>query len=244
VPGAKGQIEGCRMQELVKVTGVPKSTILFYRAQGLLPPPLETGPNSALYDPACVERIRFIRGLQANHRLTLAEIRERLAAGEAGGLKSYLRLEETTFDRAETDKRLSRTAFCRATGLQPAEIDELAGAGLLRPLVQGSFDADDVAMGRGYREALAAGTQAADLRFYVELGEAIVAAELALLNRAPGRPHPAKAAAARTRMAKLARMCRTYVADRIFQLRVAATKTLKDEGPPVRPEPEREPWLD
>ena len=190
------------MQELVKATGVPKSTILFYRAQGLLPPPFETGPNSAVYDPACVERIRFIRGLQANHRLTLAEIRDRLAAGEAGGLKTYLRLEETTFGRPETDKRLSRTAFCRATGLQPAETDELVGVGLLRPLVPGSFDADDVAMGRGYREALAAGTRAVDLRFYVELGEAIVAAELALRNRATGRLPPAKDAAATTRMAE------------------------------------------
>jgi DNA-binding transcriptional MerR regulator len=242
VPGAKGQAEGCRMQELVKATGVPKSTILFYRAQGLLPPPYEAGPNSAVYDPACVERIRFIRGLQANHRLTLAEIRERLAAGEAGDLKPYLRLEETTFGRPETDKRLSRTAFCRATGLQPAETDELVDAGLLRPLVQGSFDADDVAMGRGYREALAAGTRAVDLRFYVELGEAIVAAELALRNRATGRRPPAKDAAATIRMVQLARMCRAYVVDRIFQLRVAAMKTLKDEEPP--PEPEREPWLD
>lgn len=242
MPGAKGQAEGCRMQELVKTTGVPKSTILFYRAQGLLPPPLKTGPNSAVYDPACVERIRFIRGLQANHRLTLAEIRERLAAGEAGGLKSTLRLEETISGRPETDKRLNRTAFCRTTGLQPAETDELVGAGLLRPLVQGSFDADDVAMGRGYREALAAGTRAVDLRFYVELGEAIVAAEMALRNRATGRRPPAKDAAATTRTVKLARMCRAYVVDRIFQLRVAAMETLKGEEPP--PEPEREPWLD
>ncbi len=39
-------------------------------------------------------------------------------------------------------------------------------------------------------------------------------------------------------------MCRAYVVDRIFQLRVAAMKTLKDEEPPPRPEPEREPWLD
>jgi DNA-binding transcriptional MerR regulator len=244
VPGAKGQVKGCRMQELVKATGVPKSTILFYRAQGLLPPPLETGPNSTVYDPACVQRIRFIRGLQANHRLTLAEIRERLAAGEDGGEKSTLRLEETTFGRPEADKRLSRTAFCRASGLQPAETDELLGAGLLRPLVPGSFDADDVAMGRGYREAFAAGTRAVDLRFYVELGEAIVAAELALRSQATGRLPPAKDAAATTRMVKLARMCRAYVVDRIFQLRVAAMKTLKDEETPSRPEPEREPWLD
>jgi DNA-binding transcriptional MerR regulator len=232
------------MQELVKATGVPKSTILFYRAQGLLPPPFKTGPNSAVYDPACVERIRFIRGLQASHRLTLAEIRERLAAGEADSLTDCLPLEETIFGRPETDKRLSRTAFCRATGLQPAETDELVGVGLLRPLVPGSFDADDVAMGRGYREALAAGARAAELRFYVELGEAIVAAEMALRDRATGRLPPTKAAAATTRMARLARMCRAYVVDRIFQLRVAATKTLKDEGPPVRSEPEREPWLD
>ena len=46
------------MNELTGATGVPKSTILYYIAQGLLPEPRKTSPNMAYYDPACVERLR------------------------------------------------------------------------------------------------------------------------------------------------------------------------------------------
>ena len=50
-----------RMNELVEGTGVPKSTILHYLHQGLLPEPIKTIPNMASYDPECINRIRFIQ---------------------------------------------------------------------------------------------------------------------------------------------------------------------------------------
>ena len=235
VPRANKHTGGCRMQELVKATGVRKSTILFYLAQGLLPPPLAVGPNSALYDPACVERVRLIRSLQADHRLTLAEIREHLAGVATGHPAAGLpRPQATTVPPLDSDRRLGRTAFCRATGLRPAEADEFTRAGLLRPLQPESFDADDVAMGRACRDALAAGLRPRDLAFYAELGETIAAAEMAL------RSQPA----ATTQMVDLARMCRTYVFDRIFRERLAEMGTVEDAALPPRPEPEREPWLD
>jgi hypothetical protein len=43
-------------------------------------------------------------------------------------------------------------------------------------------------------------------------------------------------------MVKNARMCRAYVIDRLFQHRVAAMKSLKEQPAPEREE--REPWLD
>jgi hypothetical protein len=43
-------------------------------------------------------------------------------------------------------------------------------------------------------------------------------------------------------MVKNARMCRAYVIDRLFQHRVAAMKSLKEQPAPGREE--REPWLD
>jgi DNA-binding transcriptional MerR regulator len=227
------------MQDLVRATGVRKSTILFYLAQGLLPPPLRSGQNSAVYDPACVERVRLIRALQADHRLTLAEIREHLANGDAGNPGAFPRLQATTAPPIDTDRRLGRSAFCRATGLRPAEVDELATAGLLRPLQPESFDAEDVAVGRACRDALAAGLRPRDLSFYAEIGETIAAAEMALRHRLAGR----RSADAAARMGTLAHQCRTYVVDRNFQERVAAMKTLTEEEPP-RPEREREPWLD
>ena len=44
-------------------TGVPKSTILHYLKEGLLPKPYKTCWNMAYYLPACVERITFIKML-------------------------------------------------------------------------------------------------------------------------------------------------------------------------------------
>jgi DNA-binding transcriptional MerR regulator len=70
---------GLRMNELVKETGVPKSTILHYLNQGLLPEPQKTSPNMAYYDPACVGRIQYIQHLQHRHRLSLSEIKQVLA---------------------------------------------------------------------------------------------------------------------------------------------------------------------
>ena len=235
---------GLRMQELVKATGARKSTILFYLAQGLLPPPIESGPNSAVYDPDCVERIRLIRRLQANHRLTIAEIRDHLAAGTPDAPGALLQLQETVFGRPEEENRVGRTAFCRATGLRPSETDALARAGLLRPSGEEAFDAKDIEMGRALRDALALGLRPRDLDFYVEHGEAIVAAEMALRNRLTGLLPPTEDATATARMVRLARLCRVYVVDRIFRERVAAMRTLKDDPTPPRREPEQEPWLD
>jgi DNA-binding transcriptional MerR regulator len=242
VPRTTWNAAGYRMQDLIKVTGTPTSTILFYLAQGLLPQPERTGPNTAVYDPACVERIRFIRQLQTHHRLTLAEIRERLGTETAGELKPYLELDETVFGESGTG--MGRLDFCRATGLEPAQLDELERSRLLQPLAEGVFDGDDVAMGRMYRSAFDSGIRPRDLSYYVELGEAIVAAEMALRDRLTGRLPRPQDAAATTRLMRSARMCRAYVIDRIFQKQVAAMKHLKSEEPPPSSEPEREPWLD
>ena len=73
---------GLRMKELVEATGVPKSTILHYLNQGLLPQPQKTSPNMAYYDPACTDRIQYIQHLQRRHRLSLSEIKQMLAQKE------------------------------------------------------------------------------------------------------------------------------------------------------------------
>ncbi len=67
---------GLKMQELVAATGVPKSTILHYLKEGLLPKPYKTCWNMAYYLPACVERITFIKMLQGKYRLSLAMIKK------------------------------------------------------------------------------------------------------------------------------------------------------------------------
>jgi DNA-binding transcriptional MerR regulator len=231
------------MNELTAATGVPKSTILFYLGQGLLPQPRKTSPNMAYYDPACVDRIKLIQQMQERHRLSLSEIKQCLDNEDRGSeLGVYLDLSEEIFGPGGPRRLLDAKAFCVETGLNAGQLEELQQTRLLQPLTEDRFDAEDVSMGRMYRGAFKFGIRARDLSYYVDLGEQIVDQEMALRNQVTGRlPYPQDAAAT-TQMVKNARMCRAYVIDRLFQHRIAAMKDLKEPQAPEREEPE--PWLD
>jgi DNA-binding transcriptional MerR regulator len=64
-----------RMRDLVRESGLPRETIHFYKLQGLLPEPIKTGRNTALYTQAHVERLHRIRELQERQFLPLKAIR-------------------------------------------------------------------------------------------------------------------------------------------------------------------------
>jgi DNA-binding transcriptional MerR regulator len=63
------------MRDLVRESGLPRETIHFYIHQGLLPQPVKTGRNTALYTLEHLERLRRIRELQERQFLPLKAIR-------------------------------------------------------------------------------------------------------------------------------------------------------------------------
>ena len=77
---------GIKIGELVKRTGVTRATVHHYVREGLLPEPKKTSRNMALYDPSCVDRVLLIKGLQAQTRRALAEVKGLLedATGHEG----------------------------------------------------------------------------------------------------------------------------------------------------------------
>ena len=231
------------MKELVAATGLPKSTILFYAGQGLLPAPRKTSPNMAYYDPGCVERIRVIQQMRKRHRLTLSEIKQFLEErGKGSDLGALVEFDEEVFGPGGPRKLLEAEAFGRETGLNAGQLEALEQKRLLLPLEKGRYDAEDLAMGRAYFDAFGLGIRAEDLVYYAELGEKIVDREMALRNRLTGPLSYQQDAAVTTQMIHHARMCRAYIIERLFQRRAAAMKELKD-----RPTPDledREPWLD
>jgi DNA-binding transcriptional MerR regulator len=72
---ATGTDGALRMRDLVRRSGLPRETIHFYKMQGLLPPPIKTGRNTALYTHEHLERLRHIRELQERQFLPLKAIR-------------------------------------------------------------------------------------------------------------------------------------------------------------------------
>lgn len=65
---------------LAERTGVPVATLKYYLREGLLPPGAATARTQAQYDETHVERVRLVRALTESASLSLAGVRQVLAA--------------------------------------------------------------------------------------------------------------------------------------------------------------------
>jgi len=224
-----GSRPGLRMKELAEATGLPKSAILHYVAQGLLPEPIRTGPNMAYYNPVCVERIRFIRTIQSKYAFPLSKIKLLLAKKDEGiDVGPLLELNETVF-RSSVGPCLDKKAFYEAAGLTSGQVNALMDKGLLLPLEKGRFNEQDVTIGRIYAQGLALGVKVSDMTFYAVTAKQIVDEEMRLRRRFTAHLPDDQDAGLTQKLVQAARATRNYVIDRTFQKRIAAAGNLKDE---------------
>lgn len=146
--GGAGDSLGLRMNQLVTATGLPKSTLLYYVEQGLLPAPVKTSPNMAYYHPSCVERAQLIKRMQSQHRLPLGKIKVILEAQAQGqDLEALIALGQEIFGQGQ-GPMLNQREFLRQSGLSAQALKSCQDAGLLLPLEPGRFDQQDLAVGR------------------------------------------------------------------------------------------------
>ncbi|MEW5913217.1 MAG: MerR family transcriptional regulator [Thermodesulfobacteriota bacterium] len=219
---------GLRMSQLMAATGLPKSTLLYYVEQGLLPRPLKTSPNMAYYDPACVERAALVRSLQGQHRLPLNKIRHLLSQHDQGqDIAPLVALAQEVFGLVQDDK-LDIKQLLAATGMEPEHLQQLLEAELLLPLEPGLYDQQDLAMARIYVAGRARGIRTQDIAYYVRQGKRIVDEEMCLRARLTKDLPPELDAQVSLGLVQAARATRSYVIDRLFQHRIAAAKDLKD----------------
>ena len=99
-------------------------------------------------------------------------------------------------------------------------------------LVQGSFDREDIAVGKLLKDGLELGFEIGELAFYPRLADEIVANELDLRQRHTRDLSFEEDAALTLGMTPVARGLRAYVIDRVMQRRLIAFKGLKDKEKP------------
>lgn len=141
-----------RMRDLVRQSGLPRETIHFYIQQGLLPRPLKTGRNTALYPAQHLERLRRIRELQEQQFLPLKAIRAVLDESNAERFTPeqedlVRRVRATLGGWADTQQR----ATVPVADFVPArvsrdELRELVKVGIVHvhgPVAAGTVTADD-----------------------------------------------------------------------------------------------------
>jgi DNA-binding transcriptional MerR regulator len=95
-----------QISELARQSGVPAKTIRYYESAGLLPAPTRTDNNYRRYNPAVLERLRFIASARSLG-FALADIGELLAARDAGDAPCERVLEALDVQLATLDQRIA-----------------------------------------------------------------------------------------------------------------------------------------
>jgi DNA-binding transcriptional MerR regulator len=216
------------MKDLCRLTGLPKSTLLYYLAEGLLPEPIRTRPNVAHYHPATVDRAAFIREAQTRHRLPLAAIRKFVRHQNQGGDAALLlELQEAIFG-TEKEPPLGRSAFLSATGLSESDLNRFLEIQVLRPLAPEAYGPEEVRTGRILKRGLDMGFRPEEWSYYPQLAGEMVDREMALRDRLVGGLSLDENAALTLELTRAARTIRAYALDRAFQHRVMAKKCLDE----------------
>lgn len=110
-PGVREQ--RLRVGELATAVGLSPDTVRFYEREGLLPPPGRTPSGYRSYDPAAVDRLRFIQGCQ-RLGLRLRDIGDLLAIRDTGVCPCEPAEDLLRRRIAEVDSELDRLQRLRA----------------------------------------------------------------------------------------------------------------------------------
>ncbi len=139
-------MDGIKIGEILKETGVTRATVHHYVREGLLPPPRKVSRNQALYQPDCIERVRIIKGLQQSQRLSLSQVKDLLAdvSGDEGlerlraGLEHEVgKAKASPLKPGRPTHPLTRAELARRTGFSQDQIKSFEIIGLLAPAKEG-----------------------------------------------------------------------------------------------------------
>ncbi len=150
-----------RMRDLEKVSGVSRETIRFYIREGLLPEPVKTSRNSAVYDEEHLARLFAIRRLRGDRYLPLSVIRSLLETSQAeGSAPAELLHDVDRYLQARLQPegvRESAAAVAAEYSDDPDHLAECIDAGLIEVAKDGTISPRDARILRIVNEIAALG---------------------------------------------------------------------------------------
>lgn len=138
-----------KMAELVEKTGVPKSTILYYIKEGILPQPERIKQNVCLYESDFIERIKFIKYLQNTYNKTITELKSAVCSHGydfSQGSDILIEFLEKLSGTPANSQKMDIKELAKKTDVGEEFIRELVEKSIVIPLVEGMFDDKDAEM--------------------------------------------------------------------------------------------------
>lgn len=136
-PAASAPTQALKMRDLTAHTQLSRQAIHFYIAEGLLPPPIRSGRNTAVYGREHLERLHWIQKLQRDHFLSLTAIKSVLNGEDADGFtpeqQQWLRRVRDELPDWARPPGADQVRIADLVGdrLSEADLSELAQAGLI-----------------------------------------------------------------------------------------------------------------
>jgi DNA-binding transcriptional MerR regulator len=173
-----------KMKDLVKLTDTPKSTILYYIKEGLLPEPEKPKPNVHLYDESFVERIKFIKYLQKNFNASIDQIRELMQQEGFDLSRGYESILDTLdlLMAPPSPRRYSKEELCEAAQIDCDRLDHY----LINNVIferEGGFSEKELEILRILKELEAVDPDGELVQAYVAHARSVARSEVDLAQR-------------------------------------------------------------
>lgn len=123
-----------KMNRLSQLTNTPKSTILYYIKEGLLPEPVKDKPNFHLYDESNIQLIEFIKYLQVNFNATISQIKTLFSHPDFDIQNPYKSLTHSLhLIMGAENEQFTVSELCDEFGINEEELERLVDIGLINP---------------------------------------------------------------------------------------------------------------
>jgi DNA-binding transcriptional MerR regulator len=172
-----------KISELVKQTGVAKSTILYYIKEGLLPEANKVKPNVHYYNDQHLELIKYIKYMQNEMNCSIAQIKQILEHQNrsfSSSVSMLIPLVESLTGIGAEGETFSREAVIGQTGIDEALLQQLLDDELLLPAHEGEFLERDLAIVKLVQNYRKMGLDTSILYAYLKSARELAGLECAL----------------------------------------------------------------
>lgn len=165
-----------KISELVAKTNVPKSTILYYIKEGLLPEAKKLKSNVHRYSDEHIELIKYIKYMQQEMGSSIEQIRTMLQHKNQSFSSSFTMLAplmQTLSGIPAGEKHYTKPAFIEHYGFDAAMLEELLQEGLLVPIGEDDYTEREASIVRLVEDFAEVGLDHAVLKRYAYHAKAL-----------------------------------------------------------------------
>ena len=174
------------MSELVAKTNVPKSTILYYIKEGLLPEPVKVKANVHKYNDEHVEIIRYIKYMQETMGSSIEQIKLILKNKNNSFSSSYTMLAplmNTLSCLGPQNEHYTKKEFIERFEIDLKLLEDLLQEGILIPLEEDDFTEKEATIINLVEEFLEVGIEYTILKEYFHHAQSLSKLELEMQRR-------------------------------------------------------------